>query len=161
MRIGIAVCCFLLLGLPARAERADVFEAFTGVWVSDGDAFGGPAQSKMIWETTLDGKFVKLSYRIDMPRDESAATFEGVAYYRASDENEWNAFWADNSGALYSIRAEIDEKGVLSHWGVEGGKQGRTRYTLTADGDIEVTDWVHTPDGWRQFNNNTFSRAPR
>jgi hypothetical protein len=48
----------------------------------------------------------------------------------------------------------------MSHWGREGGKQGRTRYQLADDGSITVTDWIKTPDGsWQQFNENVFVRV--
>ena len=42
---------------------------------------------------------------------------------------------------------------------MDGHKQGRTRYELLDADRIEVTDWIKTPEGWRQFNQAIFARV--
>ncbi len=145
---------------PAAAESTSALLAqFKGEWRSDGSAFGGAAESEMIWAPALNGKFFRLDYRVAVTRDDGAAfTFEGVAHYRLANDETLTAYWADNSGDLHPIRAEREGDALLSHWGVEGGKQGRTRYALLPTGEIEVTDWIKTTDGWRQFNQNQFTK---
>ena len=147
-------------GVGAEETEPTIFDLLAGEWVSDGDAFGRPASTTMRWAPSLGGKFIQLNYKIVMQVGEDAtSSFEGVAYYRNSNGDQFKAFWADNAGDLHPITAERDGSALVAHWGREGGKQGRTRYELTDAGDITVTDWIKTDDGWRQFNHNTFARA--
>ncbi len=157
----ILVGTFIGLVQPAlSAGPAELLAQLEGEWRSDGPAFGGAAQSVMIWAPALDGEFTRLEYRVSVTRDDSAAfVFEGVAHYQHGDGDALSAYWADNSGDLHPIRAERDGDALVAHWGVEGAKQGRTRYELLPTGEVEVTDWIRTKDGWRQFNRNRFSRA--
>ena len=113
----------------------------------------------MRWAPALNGKFFRLDYSVAVTREDGAAfTFEGVAHYQLGEGAELSAYWADNSGDLHPIRAERDGDALIAHWGVEGAKQGRTRYELLPSGEIEVTDWIRTGDEWRQFNQNRFAR---
>lgn len=137
-----------------------ILERLSGEWVSDGDAFGAPASTVMVWAPDLGGKFVRLDYRIEMQRGEGEpSVFQGVAFYKNSDGDEYKGFWADNSGDLHSITAAREGGALIAHWGVEGAKQGRSRYELMSDDEAQVTDWIKTPEGWRQFNHNTFTRV--
>lgn len=148
---------------PVSGEDANrsIFDLFLGDWRSDGPAFGAPASSKMTWAQALDGKYIRLDYRIEMQSSEDAVSvFQGVAYYRDTGGDQFNAFWADNSGDLHPISAVRDGNLLTAHWGVKGGKQGRTRYEFLKSGEVEVTDWIKIADGWRQFNHNIFVRAP-
>lgn len=137
-----------------------MLDRLEGAWVSDGDAFGAPARSDMIWDLALDGQFARVDYRIVMrPGGDVIRTFSGVGYY---DRIKGVAgFWADSSGDLHPIRAVAEENALVAHWGAEGGKQGRTRYEILSSGEVEVTDWVLREGEWRQFNKNIFARAPR
>lgn len=153
---------FLLLLLPAwpgSAQNDLTLAPFLGHWQSDGDAFNAPARSTMRWTATMKDKQVRLDYRIEIqPDTEQSSVFEGVAYYRDTGQSSLRAFWADNSGDLHPIVASFDGEALTAHWGVAGAKQGRTRYRLTGEDEIQVTDWVLTDDGWRQFNDNRFVR---
>lgn len=167
MRTLSTVVCALLVFFLSSAHAEEngplaLLDAFEGEWRSSDPAFGAPAQTAMQWSRTLDGKFMRLDYRIDMRSSgDNAATFEGVAFYRLESGDELRAFWADNSGDLHPIRAERRDDGIQVEWGVEGAKQGRTLYDLVAPDTIEVTDWIRTEDGWRQFNHNSFTRTPK
>jgi len=100
-----------------------------------------------------------LDYQVLIQKESSQTNaFQGVGYYKNSDTDEFKAFWADNSGDLHPIIARREGDALISHWGVEGAKQGRTRYALQGAERMEVTDWIKTDDGWRQFNQNTFER---
>jgi len=152
----------LIAAPPASSDdvQQSIFDLFHGEWRSDGPAFGASASSVMTWAPTLDGKYFRLDYRIEMRSSQDAvSTFQGVAYYRDAGGDAYEAFWADNSGDLHPISAERDGDALMAHWGVEGAKQGRTRYALSTSGELEVTDWIKTADGWRQFNHNIFERA--
>ncbi|MFC2951141.1 hypothetical protein ACFOOP_04330 [Marinicaulis aureus] len=146
----------------AAASPSALLVQLQGEWRSDGSAFGGAAESEMVWAPALNGKFYRLDYRVAVTRDDGAAfTFEGVAHYQLGEGDVLSAYWADNSGDLHPIRAERDGDALIAHWGLEGAKQGRTRYELLSSGEIDVTDWIRTEDGWRQFNHNRFFRAAR
>lgn len=163
LRIALsALALFFIAGeATAQAETpAALIAEFDGEWSSDGDAFGASATSTMHWASSLDGKFMQLSYRIEMSRAADASSvFEGVAYYRLDKSDAISGFWADNSGDLHPLHAKRDGQAIVSHWGAAGGKQGRTRYELTGADEMRVIDWILTPDGWRQFNDNIFSRT--
>lgn len=139
------------------ADAESLLSQFVGEWRSDGAAFGAPAESFMTWKPTLDGQFIRLDYKIQMTRESGETqVFEGIAFYKSGDGKVIRAFWADNSGDLHPIVADREGNAIVSLWGIEGGKQGRTRYELLTPNTIEVTDWLKTSDGWRQFNNNVF-----
>lgn len=152
----------LIAGALAYAEDNDtapVIEQLIGHWSAQGEAFGAPAKSEMRWERDLGGQFIRLSYRIEMERGEDISVFQGVAYYGDLLDGDYRAFWADNSGDLHPIRAREEENALVSNWGVEGGKQGRTRYELAEGGGVQVTDWIKDGDDWRQFNQALFKRT--
>ena len=165
MKQAVVIILIVIGALVAPAASGkdaehSIFELLQGEWRSSGPAFGAPATSRMIWAPALDGKYYRLDYRIEIQPDQGTASrFQGIAYYRDTGENEVDAFWADNSGDLHPISAERDGDALIAHWGVVGAKQGRTRYEFLASGNIEVTDWIKTAEGWRQFNQNVFARA--
>ncbi|MHA7870951.1 MAG: hypothetical protein ACX939_01235 [Hyphococcus sp.] len=159
--VALAAMSFALS--PVRAEdAAALLNQFEGQWTSADPAFGADAKSAMTWAAALNGQFVRLDYRIEMRRnDETADVFQGVAYYRPDANNALKAFWADTSGDLHPIRAVREADALIVHWGFAGGKQGRTRYALTAPSELTVTDWLLTGEGWRQFNQSSFQRTAR
>ena len=140
--------------------QADVtftsISCLVGTWTSEGDAFGSPARSTMSWQTTLDAKFYRLDIRIKTyPEDREGFQFSGIAYYH---NNEKSGFWADSSGDLLPIAALKDNTALIAHWGRSGSKQGRSRYEMLESGDLLVTDWILSDDGWQLFSRNTYSR---
>lgn len=154
------ISALCMMGAPAHGEEVEaLLQQFEGRWTSGGPAFGGAADSSMTWAPALNGKFFQLDYSVAVTREDGAAfTFEGVAHYRLGSGAALQAYWADNSGDLHPIRAEREGDALIAHWGVEGAKQGRTRYELLQSGEVEVTDWIRTKDGWRQFNRNRFMK---
>ena len=158
----ILIAFVVVIGSSVSAQSqssAPIIEQLSGTWVSGGDAFGVPARTTMRWEETLGGKFFRLDYRIEMQREGGApSVFEGVAYYRHAGNEAYTAYWADNGGELHPIKGEREGNALIAHWGAEGAKQGRTRYQLLPNGAVEVTDWIKTAEGWRQFNKNSFVR---
>lgn len=156
----------LLIVPPAAADNDTIFSALLGSWQAEGNRFGAPSTSDMRWiDAELGGKFLRLEYQINRTTpDGPKSIFSGIAYYQkpaspltASDKI--NAFWADTNGNLHPISAMVEDNALSSNWGTPDTEQGRTRYQLTVRGTVEVTDWVKTPDGWRQFNHTVFTRA--
>ncbi len=134
---------------------------FMGVWVSAGDTFGQPATSQIEWtDAGLDGKFVRLDYRVETrPENSKPFIFKGTAYYPSSSEGKTvKAIWADSNGNLHPVAATISDETLVALWGTEATEQGRTRYELLSPTQMEITDWVKRPEGWKQFNRNIFVR---
>lgn len=138
------------------AQQSDLMKEFAGKWEATGTSFGLPSKSEMTWTEDLAGKFYRIEFRIDMERDEKTQTFLGHGYYR---KGSTDGFWADTGGDLHPMVTNYTEYALNTIWGEAGGKQGRSRYELTKDGDIEVTDWVLQESGWREFNRTLFRRA--
>ena len=155
--VFLAVVAVLFSPVSA-ADNPTIFDHIEGHWQAEGTAFGAPSTSDMIWDKTLDGHFYHVDYRIKMQRGDRVQTFHGIGYYRATDGATTSGFWADNSGDLHRLNATLDDNRIETIWGEAGGKQGRTHYILRDDGRVEVTDWLLTGDGWKQFNTAIFTR---
>ena len=129
-----------------------------GTWSAKGQAFGMPADVTMKWEPDLQGRFLLLSYKMDM-RDTSGKvqTFEGKALYKASKEvGKFTANWFDSGGEAHPIEAFYDGTALTSNWGTPATKMGKTIYRFVDDNTIEISDFIQRKDGeWRQFNQNT------
>ncbi len=112
----------------------------------------------MTWSKALSGRFMAINYEIHMTSDASkTSTFKGLACYRPQEDSTYKAFWANNTGDLHPIVAHQEESALVSIWGVEESKLGRTHYELNDDGTMTVTDWIKSNGEWRQFNLNTFA----
>lgn len=132
---------------------------FEGEWQSGGNAFGQPAQSTMIWAPVMDGCFWQLSYVIETnPGTEDANTFIGRGIHR-HEADIVSGQWIDNWGAMHDLRGSVSDTELIVFWGEPEAQLGRSRYTLTDDGAIQVTDWILNDTGWQQFNDNRFERA--
>lgn len=144
---------------PVLAQNdQDWFDRAEGRWQAEGMSFGLPSASRMNWSETLDGRFQRLDYRIEMTApDGSTRVFEGVAHYRTT-ETGIEGYWADTTGDLHPISAEADDAALTSQWGRAGGEQGRSEYRFTETG-MTVTDWLLTAEGWREFNRTDFERT--
>lgn len=156
----------LLAVPPVEADDKTVLSALIGTWQATGEAFGAPSTSKMQWtDGELSGKFLRLDYLINRTTPNGPAPiFSGVAYYQmpassSPREQDVHAFWADTNGNLHPILATMEENTLIANWGTPKTEQGRTRYEITGQDTVDVTDWVKTPDGWRQFNHTVFTRT--
>jgi len=158
--LAVAFAAAALPAFPAHAnDQQNMFDRVEGVWTASGNSFGPDVKSEMIWSKTLDGQFYKIDYRIiiDPATDK---TFTGIGHYLDTDSNTTAGYWADNSGDLHPLSVTIDQTAIISIWGVAGGKLGRTEYRLVDDGQMLVTDWLLTKEGWREFNKASFVRKP-
>ncbi|WP_394693653.1 hypothetical protein [Hyphobacterium sp.] len=155
----IGLCSTPALSQEACADRdPGVLADFEGDWQSDGNAFGQPAESRMSWAPIMDGCFWRLEYVIDTnPGTEQANTFHGMGTHH-HEGSEITGHWVDNWGAMHSLRGSATETELIVYWGEPDAQLGRSRYTLTEDGAIQVTDWILNESGWQQFNDNRFER---
>lgn len=158
-RQAAAIFTAVVMSSAAAAAEPTIFDRLQGEWTAQGSAFGGDVVASMTWSPVLDGKFHRIEYRMEITRDGAVQVFEGTGHYRAPSGAETRGYWADTNADLHPIAAKVDADAIVTHWGVAGEKQGRTEYRLTADGAVSVTDWILTGEGWRQFNQATFTRA--
>lgn len=140
----------------ATTKQSALMEKFDGTWKAEGTSFGLPSKSTMIWTKDLADKFYRIEYRIDMDRDGKTVTFLGHGYYTNGSKD---GFWADTGGDLHPMVTSYSDNMLSTIWGKAGGKQGRSNYTLQADGSIEVVDWILQENGWREFNRTEFRRS--
>ncbi|MEM7663530.1 MAG: hypothetical protein AAF292_14905 [Pseudomonadota bacterium] len=149
-----------IIGAPAIAddlkEGAGV-ERLLGEWSSECDAWGTPANCRIVWSEGLHAEHLKISYAISN-RDNGAAIFSGEGVYRNGGDS-LDGFWADSGGAVHPLSASWGENSLTTHWGRAGGEQGRTVYRLGENGGLEVTDWVLRREGWAEFMKVSYVRT--
>jgi|GEM_PF-1507689 len=142
------------------AVDAKGLEPFLGSWQSGKTVFGQEADSHMHWTPALEGRFIRLDYAINPANKEAEKSiFSGVAFYKIAEGPELKAFWADTTGDLHPITAQMEDQTLTAIWGIAGQKLGKTRYELTAPDVMRVTDWIMRDGEYRQFNDNEFSRV--
>lgn len=151
----------VLISSAAAADPTSLLSSFVGRWQAEGEAFGAPSSSTMVWtDTAMGGKFFQLDYQINRTTDEGLLPiFAGRAHYRKSTDQQLQAFWIDTNGNLHPVSAIIEGSALVAHWGTVATEQGRTHYQLNEQDILEVTDWVKSSDGWRQFNHTLFTRT--
>ena len=163
MRTPAAILLLFAIGqsIAQASDSTTIFQQLNGLWQSDGQAFGQTARSTMKWQSTLDGRYFRVNYNISFgPADAPSGSFTGVGYYRLDSESETvSGFWADNTGDLHPIDAAVGDGRLLSTWGIEGSKLGRTAYKILEDGKVQVTDWIWRDGDFRQFNQNAFGKS--
>ncbi len=137
---------------------AAMLDRVSGRWVAQGNSFGAKAISELDWTKELNGKFYRIDYRIQAA-EKGRIIFVGVGHYRATKTGATSGYWADSGGELHPLSVRFADDRIETIWGRTGGKIGRTHYALEADDTfLRVTDWLLTPEGWKQFNTALFTR---
>lgn len=155
MKLVFMMMCLVL----AQHPNQNFLDKFSGEWSADGKAFGMPAKVSMKWEPALEGKFMKLSYDMEMKTKEGATqVFHGVAFYKPLEDGTFKATWVDSSGDMHPIVATVERQTLTSVWGTPETKLGRTRYTLLDENRVEIVDEINRKGEWKEFNRNTVVR---
>lgn len=157
---AIAAALLLTAAVPVDGdERVPPSDArdLLGSWSTDCDAWGTPAWCTLVWAEGLHASQLTVDYRIEA-RADGAAIFSGKGVYRVLGGNSLDGYWHDSGGAIHPLAAAWGETVLMTHWGIAGSKQGRTRYRITDAGQLEVTDWVLGESEWRQFMQVTYDR---
>jgi hypothetical protein len=128
---------------------------FAGQWAGEGKVLNQPAEVRISWEWTLDGRFLRLTFLNQIgPR-----RFEGHAYYKAIDDGRYRGTWFDNTGAIRPIEARREGDAIVARWGTADTELGETAYRLMPDGSMEIIDRVQAKDGgWREFGRVTVKK---
>jgi hypothetical protein len=143
-----------------NAQDIDILKKLEGSWYCKGKAFRMNADINMVWESVLQGKFTRISYRMDMQAaDGKIQVFEGTALYQPTPDKNYRATWFDSGGEMHPITATADGVALTSIWGTPDTKLGKTIYSFKDNDNVEVIDYIQSKDGsWREFNRNTLSR---
>ncbi|QTD55273.1 hypothetical protein [Parasphingorhabdus cellanae] len=158
LRLMMLLAAVSMVINPARAQDEQfLLEKFEGTWLATGNSFYEKAQSKMIWSKTLGDRFYRIDYSFST-RGNPEEGFSGIGHYRVADKPDVTGYWADNSGDLHPLNGKVRADRLRTIWGEAGSKQGLTEYLLLPDGALQVTDWLLTDDGWREFNKTTFQK---
>lgn len=132
-------------------QADDMFPTtYLGKWVSNDDAFGGPARSELEFARTLNNKFVEVDYKITS-NTSNTEVFAGKGFYQSLEPGNAQGHWFDSNGDMLILSAKVDSKKITSNWGVEGTKRGKTVYELTSGG-LKVTDYIYRDEEYTLFN---------
>lgn len=144
---------FLFTLLPQDSEKQPI-SVFYGSWKGASESFGMPSVVTMIWDQTLQNRFSRITYRIDMRNEQQRiVTFEGKGFYKQQKDGSYSGTWFDSNGEIHPIVATLDSNTLTSIWGTKETKLGKTMYRLTNKHTVEIVDWIMKKDGtWKEFN---------
>jgi hypothetical protein len=135
--------------IPVLAQSTgSALERLAGEWSGAGDLMGRAARFEMCWEKVLGGAFTRLrfaNYFVTPAGDQRV--IEAIGLYPARGEA---GTWADSRGVVFTLRVENGPSTLTVEW-TGTGESGRTRYELTADTTISVTDEVRAGGEYRPF----------
>jgi PadR family transcriptional regulator, regulatory protein AphA len=78
---------------------------------------------------------------LGLVRDEPRSGYE----IKAVVDNTTRFFWAASYGQIYPELKRLSEAGLVEGIDASTGDRKRTRYTITADGQAELVDWLRRP----------------
>ena len=143
---------------PPAKPAASPLARWEGNWTGEGKFFGQSATQRIQWERVLDGKFTRLTMRVETPGGQPM--FEGHAYYRQTEGAQFEARWFDSQSHVYPIKAQLEADTLTAFWGEPAKEEGKSVYKLLDSGkQLEVVDAVRTKDGsWREFGRFVLKR---
>lgn len=153
------------VGIDARKtmlQEEPIITRLAGSWSGEGQHLGKKANQQLKWERVLEGKFARLSLRVETKSAGGGnQVFEGHAYYRQSEAGHYKGNWFDSQGNAFAIAAEQGGDMLTALWGEPGKEEGRSTYrVLDAGKRLEVVDAFRAKDGsWKEFGRFVLSRA--
>lgn len=142
--------------VAAAFPQSSVLDRFAGAWKGEGKVNGRESKVEMVWEPVTGGRHYRIGYRNSM---EGGTVFEGTALYSPNPSGGFSGLWVDSFGFSRPIVAEFSNETLTSNWGSPETEEGRTEYRLTGADSMQVTDFVRTKDGWREFGRVSYRRA--
>jgi hypothetical protein len=145
---------------PAAIAPAPDFAAWHGDWTGSGTVLGRESTAKARFRPTLGGPALQFDYDLTMGGT-TPQRFLGHGVYRVDARGRITGQWTDVSGALHQLKGVLTPREWTVVWGSPLTEIGRSRYLLTEDGGLAVTDWTLQSDGsWRIFAEMRYRRAP-
>jgi hypothetical protein len=149
-----------VLGGDFASAQTDprIFEALDGRWEGEGTLFDRPARFEMQWER-VNGVAV-LTFTNGMIDTTGVITpvLGAVAIYRTAVATP-RGTWEDTRGIQVQIAWTATDSTLVSSW-TAPTEEGRTTYTVTADGTIDVFDEVMRQGALAPFGQATYRRVP-
>lgn len=146
----------LSLLLLVQANVDPLLARLVGSWSGSGMVLNQSATITMTWAWELDGQFLKLAFKNDMPKQ----SFEGQAYYRPTADGVYRGMWFDNSGMFRPLQAKRDGDALIAKWGTPQTEEGETTYRLMSDTRMDIIDRVKSKDGtWREFGRSSLTKS--
>ncbi|HSD68586.1 MAG TPA: hypothetical protein VLB07_03485 [Woeseiaceae bacterium] len=165
MRIAaISLLLFCAYFSAPHAGAQHPLDYLHGTWEGSGATSGMASSVRFTWGPALGGRFTTLHIHNRMTGEDGREyLFEGAGYYQQSaepDSDTLTGVWVDSQGDILSLRATLDDRTLIAHWGIEGTKQGRSEYRLLPDGTLEAVDSIRTDSGeWREFGRARLARV--
>lgn len=146
----------------AVLQEEPILLRLAGSWSGEGQHLGKKANQHLKWERVLEGKFARLSLRVEAKAvGGGTEVFEGHAYYRQTEAGHYRGNWFDSQGNAFPIKAQQGGDTLTALWGEPGKEEGRSTYRLLDAGKtLEVVDAFRAKDGsWKEFGRFVLSRA--
>ena len=155
--IVVLLLCMVYAHVTSEARKTffqeeSILTRLAGSWSGEGQHLGKKANQQLKWERVLEGKFARLSLRVE-PSGGGNPAFEGHAHYKGN--------WFDSQGNAFPINAQQGGDTLTTMWGEPGKEEGRSTYRLLEAGSkLEVVDAFRAKDGsWREFGRFVLSRS--
>ncbi len=158
----IPICTLSLYGSVGvqAAGAQDPLAFLHGQWIGEGTTSGFLASQALTWKPALQGRFTALELHNTMSNEAGESfVFEGVAYYSATEAQEFTGIWVDSQGNIHPLKAVLKDTVLLADWGSEETELGRSEYRLLPDERLEVVDSIRNKEGeWKEFGRAVLER---
>lgn len=155
--------CFLSFALFLTAGTV-VGQSFwndmtSGSWKGSGTLMGSQANFYMKWSWELDVKFLKLEFQNKRTSDSGEELIlKSHAYYQPQNDTLFEGTWFDSRGVTFPVRGILEDSIFTVDWGSPETEQGKTVYTLTANGSVQVTDYFLREENYVKFGEAAYKK---
>jgi len=152
-RIVCLLFIFLISTNSYPQEKLTFNEEIIGEWEGQGSLMGNKASFSMNWKSTLNDKFLKLTFQNQFT-DKSGVKriLKANGYYNLKT---LKGYWFDSRGMMLPLRLETTDNSMIVFWGDESTEKGKTIYTL--DGKrVNVEDFFLKNDKYIPFGNASY-----
>ncbi len=150
---------FLISNINAQNNTKDASvslrKALIGQWKGTGSLMGNTATFQMQWSTTLNKKFVHLSFSNSFTdKQGTTRTLASEAYYNFKTKK---GIWVDSRGVILPLVLAVTSDTLTVLWGDTQTEQGKTTYRLVNKG-IQVEDHVLRNERYFLFGKASYIR---
>lgn len=150
----------LFIVLSAQAQSRQGFaDAVLGVWEGGGTLFKQMATFNMEWETKLNDKFIKLTFKNSFKAASGVeTTMSANAYYHLEQRK---GHWFDSRGMMLPLKLDINGQTMTVLWGDESTERGKTIYSVIDKEHINVQDFVFRDNLYLLFGEANYKRVKK
>lgn len=160
MRKGLIIFTSIFIYSFAVAQESSM-ELFFGNWTGHGQLFENNAEFKMVWKSSLNGKFIELEFENGLVNDGNyQKILSSKAVYWFIDETHLKGQWYDTRGYILPIEATFENNTLTTLWGDDKTERGKTVYQFDATTQtISVKDYVLSESDYRPFGEAQYSKV--